>query len=1760
MSFMREANSTAGSRIKERQRQLEQSRQQTRTPTQTPETKSVVRSRKNQKTKRYQQQEQKLQLHRDREDRRVHDLTEGIRNGFLPSAFNVVLPQCEDPKAELTPERSRMVAGAALCIAALMNAPPWFLDFLIRVPWRKLKELEDSFADGRLDNLEWLNEKLDVPEEERKILVNTRIDSSLLNTVLEFLYQDEYQESVPPMLRLSANNSGAAGGGGGAAAGGGGNGGQGGPEGTQAKGRGVTLESVAALLDGATPLHCASIRGNPAQVNHLLQRGADPTLKTVCGDLPIELVPVCGDKNQQTGHRSCRCMRIKEQEMWECRSGLARTLIFKKCLLNVRMGLVAWFQLIMTCVINWFTMWGYLTCLCSRPIVQKHVVHRQDHNRREARRRAQTLLDRMRQESHQGHSYLDIARKDTWSNTDQDPGGTNKVRLSDGHSSSLAEKAFLCFVRAVHALQSLDLQGDTIPHGFMDAAAPPLETSDCQVLEDEQADLYCCWAESVLLKFRDCRCAGCAALAVQAIRMAHIQVARLFARVEKKQDQQPGRWRAVGQALMRVVHVHICLLLDTEAKQSATRASVWRAEHCLKEWERLRERGLRVDIGFIDECQVHVLDQWAKTADSDLILAEALHGSSLLPSQTMTEVIDASVCHSPPGLPYLVRSITEATIHNLEMALESAMCPSASLSDLARRVTQNAKLEIKAAENLSSAMAIKGSNAFFGAVEKLTEAIEKAQRFPHLAVEVTNAKDLRLQWLRRAEAMERLESIMTQARQPIKKGKKHGKVATASGGGKELQGYDVSVLEANIKLLEGAIDEGRESNIGVDKARRLLKELQAQAAALEAANHLDSVMSKKPCGSGVLKSALTRAESACTSASGNSGIGSPAEFLLPRIQLARKRIEVERAAESLSKATTSCRNVADLAKLEAMILDARKVGAEELDPKVYQAASEQRSKLHTGSIVHQALDSAVKNLRKQHRQEDADAVVKALEEAKQCWELVEDEASKAEAALGQWRSLAENEAKLLKVVQEGSSAEELSKAIQEAASAGVKVQSARRILKFMQNLEASMAKAAEDPAEFSQLQDQVKAAQKGGVNSSVVSAARDLLRKILVGEAESALESVLKEREDMPIEKRCEAFRTALGKASDVVDVDLQVEPASFVKKRGREQFRRTEVAADLCTSASSKEVVHLQSLAKKVHQYLQEDECEVRRLQAERDEVERIKQKRLEEERRKEKEKEKLESERLEKERLQKEQKEKHEAERKEKEKAERERKQREKQRQERELAMQLVQDKQRRDRPRQDRFRRTAAPRPSTNKPPPQQQPPQPQPQQHSSPTQFPQEVSGQAQNYPSPSNALEASVGEFDWDPAMQQGLASPEAELTRLMDMSSEEPGFIGGAQKDMHAAGGGGDVGLIELPRSLYTGASGAAEASQAGLDSSRGQSEWVQEGGTPTLTLNGPDFSIGATRDLRSLEESSEVWALDGLRDIQAGHNAPYYGMHVDLINSLVPQSSTPWTPQTSSHDPSPTISKSLESLGIVSMESGPLLPPPHSGLSDYRGIGEAPSHQLGSITPPSAPAVPPPLSFKLNSLWGGPDAELNELRSRSSLSASHDSAAMSQYFQQSLGPEASRFREDPADASVGMGGSMLPMPGLGLFRYGSQGSRPFGTNPAPSSSPFLSVSSPHAPLSPGSTQVLPGVIRSISPNAGMAGVMPQQQHQSPFPGVGIGIPGSTNSSLTAGGNPHLRGGSVSILEAEPFVYTDEVSDESLVAQLVRRKSSRSQL
>lgn len=207
-----------------------------------------------------------------------------------------------------------------------------------------------------------------------------------------------------------------------------------------------------------------------------------------------------------------------------------------------------------------------MLCMPDRsPAVDKHIHTRRELKAQAARARAQSLMQRMRSESGQGHQHLAQAKKECMESAQFacGPPDIATISFSDPskpcpppvpqinqiHDINLhlqetgtttsgeelpSEKAFKCFVRAVHALQSLDLQGDVVPHifaelisqqqqqqqqpGLLDgtgagpsgSASYPPESPDTHVLEDEQADLYCCWAESVLLKFRwvawCCRC------------------------------------------------------------------------------------------------------------------------------------------------------------------------------------------------------------------------------------------------------------------------------------------------------------------------------------------------------------------------------------------------------------------------------------------------------------------------------------------------------------------------------------------------------------------------------------------------------------------------------------------------------------------------------------------------------------------------------------------------------------------------------------------------------------------------------------------------------------------------------------------------------------------------------------------------------------------------------------------------------------------------------------------------------------------------------------------------------------------------------------------------------------------------------------------------------------------------------------------------------------------------------------------------------
>lgn len=64
--------------------------------------------------------------------------------------------------------------------------------------------------------------------------------------------------------------------------------------------------------------------------------------------------------------------------------------------------------------------------------------------------------------------------------------------------------------------------------------------------------------------------------------MAYFHTARLFASLDKKRARSPDASKLVGARLARVLHAQICLLLDTQARQTATRNALVQSQLCLQ--------------------------------------------------------------------------------------------------------------------------------------------------------------------------------------------------------------------------------------------------------------------------------------------------------------------------------------------------------------------------------------------------------------------------------------------------------------------------------------------------------------------------------------------------------------------------------------------------------------------------------------------------------------------------------------------------------------------------------------------------------------------------------------------------------------------------------------------------------------------------------------------------------------------------------------------------------------------------------------------------------------------------------------------------------------------------------------------------------------------------------------------------------------------------------------------------------------------------
>ncbi|KAK9821741.1 hypothetical protein WJX81_001109 [Elliptochloris bilobata] len=1109
----------------------------------------------------------------EREDRRVQTLIEALLYTFLPAALAAVAAGAsEDLAAELLPERCQVVASAALAAAALLNLPHWFLEFLLCLPWARLGDLY-----RRSSGPEPLMAKLTVTDTERRRLAKARLAEPLLGELVRFVLRPEVADSLPPLARLP-----------GAAP-------------------GEEADALAALLDGATPLHCAAIRGNPAQVDHLLFCGADVAAATAAGETAAELVPLCGDRGaagQPPGQRACRCMSAADGQVWECRSRLARALVVQRGCVVWAAGLLAWARLLLLGLACLLGLAGCATALL-RPAVERHAAHRAAARRAAARERALGLVREMRAAARAGRVHLDAAKQLASGSLAALPacghdigdapaeaqdslllllpaaGGNGRARTRCEKAAALgeaAEQAYQCHLRAVAALQALDAREGCLAAGLPEPGLAERAAEDLAVLlaaagvewhvrGDEAAAALAGWADAALLKFRACGCLGCAALAEVAVRGAHSGCVCLFQRAERVRAtrRSASGWRAVGGHLARTLHAHACLLLCTAAWRSPCRTAVAQAQQCLQDWRQLVRWGLAGGAGAgLGDADVAVacLEAWARQAEADLALAEALAGAPMAPAQPLAAALPSLLSLSPSGRVFLARPVGRDTAQRLETALAVAPDASPRLAELTRAAARSAAGELAAADMLRDVAA--GRVAGGGSsMEALSAAIDAAEGYPNLQEDAAAARQLRERWERRDEAVAALEAVMANAREGA---------------------------------LAAAIEAARRANIGVGRAKRLLKDMQAQAAAAAAARRLGSVLAARPAGSGMLKAELARAEAAAAAAAGGGGRGDGVALLAPALAAARRQLEVERAAEGLARAVSGTAAVADLPRLEAAILAARRVGAEQLEPAAFRAAGELRAELEAAARARSALETAQRALDRHCREEDAaaiDAAAAAAEAA--AGGLLAEDVARAREAAARWRAAAAAEARLVRALREGAPASALARCIQDAAAAGVRVGEAKRMLKLVAGLEAALAAAADGPGGLPALRARLEAASAAGVAPRLLSAARAQLRRTSLMEASATLEAALRPRMDRGHAARCGVLKSVLDAA------DLLLGPARLVDEaRG--------VLAEAAAAAAAAEAVRAEELrAKRERQRAERAERERERAErAERDKAER--------------------------------------------------------------------------------------------------------------------------------------------------------------------------------------------------------------------------------------------------------------------------------------------------------------------------------------------------------------------------------------------------------------------------------------------------------------------------------------------------------------------------------------------------------------------------
>lgn len=323
------------------------------------------------------------------------------------------------------------------------------------------------------------------------------------------------------------------------------------------------------------------------------------------------------------------------------------------------------------------------------------------------------------------------------------------------------------------------------------------------------------------------------------------------------------------------------------------------------------------------------------------------------------------------------RSVTREAVKRLQSEIQQkAGVASKHLIDIAASAAATAEAEVAAAGRLREITNAKSHTACISLIQQLEIAIAEAAKYDRLQVptghaqeavsripeaalwdrdrtlqaELADARQLLKHWEARSRALSRLDEEVAVAKQPLE--------PPPAGSDASRRAF-WTAFQGRLDRLGSAIAAAQTVDLSVSRPKRVQHEMQAQLAAEDAAQKLEALLASKPCGSAALRVSLReesmrfaspcqqtgegvllcqvrvqRAEAAASAAASSvaSGHCEGLRALQPVLQTAKRQLEIERAAELLQRAVSTSQTLADLPKLEAAILAARKTG--DIDPSV----------------------------------------------------------------------------------------------------------------------------------------------------------------------------------------------------------------------------------------------------------------------------------------------------------------------------------------------------------------------------------------------------------------------------------------------------------------------------------------------------------------------------------------------------------------------------------------------------------------------------------------------------------------------------------------------------------------------------------------------------------------------------------------------------------------------------------------------------------